>query len=158
MPIVGLVQRVLSLTSSSYVLFSCGRLPVRSLPRFESYCSIRGHRRFPGAFLTDRSIRGDLILFHLPAATPERFGGIFCSSKTAGPSTSTLAHSNNSSVLYRLCSPTRSETNGPRGVTRLRGWFPQPVPLVVRITDRYRSPPGFLVVITERNNPPRGSR
>jgi len=28
-----------------------------------------------GAFLTDRSIRGGLILFHLPAATPERFGG-----------------------------------------------------------------------------------
>jgi len=28
-----------------------------------------------GAFLADRSIRGDLIPFHLPVATPERFGG-----------------------------------------------------------------------------------
>jgi hypothetical protein len=58
-------------------------------------------RRLPA----DRSIRGDLTPFHLPVATPERFGGIVCSSKTAGSSTSTLAHSSNSSVLYRLCSP-----------------------------------------------------
>jgi hypothetical protein len=28
-----------------------------------------------GAFLTDRSIRGGLIPFHSPAATPDRFGG-----------------------------------------------------------------------------------
>jgi hypothetical protein len=60
---------------------------------------------FSDAFLADRSIRGDLIPFHLPVATPERFGGRFGSSKTAGSSTSTLAHSNNSSVLYRLCAP-----------------------------------------------------
>jgi hypothetical protein len=30
---------------------------------------------FSDAFLADRSIRGGLIPFHLPAATPERFGG-----------------------------------------------------------------------------------
>jgi hypothetical protein len=30
---------------------------------------------FPGAFHPDRSLRGSLIHFHIPAATPERFSG-----------------------------------------------------------------------------------
>jgi hypothetical protein len=36
---------------------------------------LRGHRRPPGAFLSDHSIRDDSSLFHIPAATPERFDG-----------------------------------------------------------------------------------
>jgi hypothetical protein len=36
---------------------------------------LRGHRRPSGAFLSDHSIRDDSSLFHIPAATPERFDG-----------------------------------------------------------------------------------
>jgi hypothetical protein len=50
---------------------------------------------FPGAFLAEHSIRDSLIRFHIPAATPELFGGRFCLSKTAGWQATTLAHSSN---------------------------------------------------------------
>lgn len=82
------------------------------------------------AFLADRSIRGDLALFHLPVATPERFGGSFCSSKTAGPSVSALAHSSNSSVADRLCSPVvpkprnLGRDSASRLVSSIRATFP----------------------------------
>jgi hypothetical protein len=37
----------------------------------------RSHRRPPGAFPSDRSIRDDLFPFHVPVATPDRFGSCF---------------------------------------------------------------------------------
>jgi hypothetical protein len=76
-----------------------------------------------------------------------------CSSETAGKRITTLVHSSNCRFLPTVFAH-MAQNPGPWGVTRLRGWFARSAPLLVRITDRCRSPPGFLVIDAGRQNPP----
>jgi hypothetical protein len=110
--IVGLAPRVLSLTPQVVFFISAGRRRFRRLPSFGSYRA-SAVIAIPGAFQSDRSIRDNPLPFHGPVATPERFGGLLCSSKTAGRWITTLARSNNFTVIDRLRSPTESETPDP---------------------------------------------
>jgi hypothetical protein len=128
--IVGLAPRVLSLNPQVAFSLSDGRPPFRGLPQFGSYCAsavMPAIRHFP----SERSIRDDPVPFHLPVATPERFGGLMSSSQTAGSRITTLAHSSNYRSSSRTdCVRPKVRNRGPMGVTRLCGWFPRPVPLV----------------------------
>jgi hypothetical protein len=83
---------------SSYILVLRRTIPFWEPPAFRILLPLRGHRRFPGAFLAECSIRDHLLRFHIPAATPVRLAVDFELSKTAGWQITTLAHSSN----YRL--------------------------------------------------------
>jgi hypothetical protein len=132
LPIVGLLPRVLSLTPKVTFSFSGGRLPLRSLPRFGSYCAsevIAGFfRRLPGGARTPRWS----VPFSHSGCDTGLIGGRFCLSKTAGVETTTLAHSSNFRLLTDCVHPA-VRNHGRGDVTRLRGWLIRYGPLVCRV-------------------------
>jgi len=129
-PIVGLAPRVLSLIPQVAFSFSGGRPRFRDLPQFGSYYDSAVIAGLPAPSTRIAQSAMALFPFHAPAATPVRFSGSFCSFKTAGRGTTTLAHSSNyrSLVLIplrrldRLCSP---QVPKPRigGRDSVCGWF-----------------------------------
>jgi hypothetical protein len=114
---------------------------------FRILLCIRGHHRafHPGAFLSDHSIRDGPFPFSPPGCDTGRFQRQF--SVRSEPLDGGPPHWLTVATIgfHRLCSPHAPKPrNGGRN-SDLRPVF-RPAPLVVRVTDRCRSPPGFLVV------------
>jgi hypothetical protein len=81
-------------------------------PAIRILLRLRGHRRLPGASQSDHSIRDDSLPFSPSGCETGTFRRLFVRPKPSGtesPHWLTVA----TIGLYRLCSPTRSETTDP---------------------------------------------
>jgi hypothetical protein len=154
--IVGLAPRVLSLTPQ--VVFSTQPDDaVFDASRHSDFIALPRSSPFPAP--SNRIAQSAIIhpLF-TPRLRRRNDLAAFCSSKTAGQWITTLARSNNFRSMTDCVRPqdpkprTQGRHSASRLVSAIRTTF------LCRVTDHCRSPPDFLVVITERNNPPRGSR
>jgi hypothetical protein len=118
---------------------------------------LRGHRRPSGASQSEHSIRADPSPFSPSGCDTGTIRRLFVRPKPSGiESTHWLTVA--TIGLDRLCSPTRSETTDPGASLGFAVGFPNLYHLFV---SRHRLIPLAAWLpgcITERNNPPRGSR
>jgi hypothetical protein len=151
--IVGPAPRVLSLTPQVAFSFSIGRPRFRCLPHIGSYCGLpRSSPGSPAPSIGSLNPRR-LLPFSYSGCDAGTFWRLVVRPKPPGkesPHWLTVATIGMEPTVFAL----KARNPGPGGITRLRGWFHRSVPLLVRITDRGRSPPGFLVVVAGRQSPP----
>jgi len=145
---------------SCYLCLSGGRPRFRDLPRFGSYRAAAVIAGLPAP--SSRSAHSAMVRSLFTIRLRHRIDAaavLFVRSKPPECGSTTLAHSSNGPVP---AGPTvfapGSKTSGSMGVTRIAVGLLDRATCCVRVANRSRSPPGFLVVFAGRNDPPRGSR